>query len=400
MTSKKKDHQIKISGLDELMQEAESNIEKMEAAAGIKEEDDLGEPADWDLENMDLGAIEVLNAPVGPPSATNEDSEEVQQQAQEPKIEVPSLKEKAQEKTRQKNQRKQEQEKSQARDKKTEEDKPSAQDVVVQAMLKEKNRMVLAISRLEQEKKSYRSEKEEFRDDLVRVQANFENFRKRVTRDKKEVHRYAQDEVFKALLEVADNLDRATQIDLSEATDTERALAEKILEGVHMTLRTMEAALGKFKVESFSALESFFDPNFHEAVQQIEDDSVPEGWVLEEFQKGYHQDGRLVRPSMVVVAKGGISRTDWEVLHAPPKEAQEEITNAQEDALAAEESESKEDDAGGETHQSTDIQVDTSNESTDGEVEQVGDSAGKQVEKPDADSTESTDPDMEDEEES
>ena len=129
--------------------------------------------------------------------------------------------------------------------------------------------------------------------------------------------------MFKALLEVADNLERATQIDLGEATKQERALAEKVLEGVDMTLRTMASALGKFKVESFSALESFFDPNFHEAVQQIEDDSVPDGWVTEEFQKGYHQDGRLVRPSMVVVAKGGMSRAEWEALHAPEQEEPE-----------------------------------------------------------------------------
>ena len=345
MTSKKKDHQIKISGLDELMQEAESNIEKMEAEAGIQEEESLGDPSDWDLDNMDLDAIEVLNAPSGPPSASPGASDEDPLLLEESKIEVPSLKEKAKEKARQKKQEAKEQEELEARDKEPEEDKPSAQDVVVQAMLKEKNRMVLAISRLEQEKKSYRSEKEEFKDDLVRVQANFENFRKRVTRDKKEVHRYAQDEVFKAFLEVADNLDRATQIELTDATDTERALAEKILEGVNMTLRTMEAALGKFKVEAFSALESFFDPNFHEAVQQIEDDSVPEGWVLEEFQKGYIQDGRLVRPSMVVVAKGGISRKEWEELHAPPPEIIDEPEEVSDSASEASEQDDVADEA-------------------------------------------------------
>ena len=90
-----------------------------------------------------------------------------------------------------------------------------------------------------------------------------------------------------------------------------------------MTLRTMASALGNFKVESFSAFGKFFDPNFHEAVQQIEDDSVPDSWVTEEFQKGYHQDGRLVRPSMVVVAKGGMSRAEWEALHAPEQEEPE-----------------------------------------------------------------------------
>ena len=96
MTSKKKDHQIKLSGLDELMQEAEANIEKMEAAAGVKEKEELGDPENWDLENMDLDAIEVLSAPSGPPSATHDDSDA------EPNIEVPSLKEKAKEEAKEK----------------------------------------------------------------------------------------------------------------------------------------------------------------------------------------------------------------------------------------------------------------------------------------------------------
>ena len=75
-----------------------------------------------------------------------------------------------------------------------------------------------------------RERRKRFEDDLVRVQSQiFENFRKRVTRDKKEVHRYAQDEVFKALLEVADNLERATQIDLEKPLSKSAPWQEKSL---------------------------------------------------------------------------------------------------------------------------------------------------------------------------
>ena len=319
MTSKKpKDHKINISGLDALMQEAEANIEKMEVKAGLKEEDDMGDPANWDLENMDLGAIEVLTAPSGPPSATENDEDAQDAEDENPASKtLQPLKKQAAVSPIEETKNERPPENPSEKEVSSKEEKASAQDVVVQAMLKEKNRMVLVISRLEQEKKSYRLEKDEFKDDLIRVQANFENFKKRVTRDKKEVHKYAQDEVFKELLEVADNLDRATQIDLSEATDKGRELAEKVLDGVHMTMKTMEGTLRKFNVETFSALDSFFDPNFHDAVQQVEDDTVPEGWVLEEFQKGYRQEGRLVRPCMVVVSTGGISRKEWEALHAP-----------------------------------------------------------------------------------
>ena len=95
-------------------------------------------------------------------------------------------------------------------------------------MLKEKNRMVLAISRLSKKKRATGQRKKNSKT-ISFGYKRLENFRKRVTRDKKEVHRYAQDEVFKALLEVADNLERATQIDLGEATKQERAWQKKSL---------------------------------------------------------------------------------------------------------------------------------------------------------------------------
>ena len=192
------------------------------------------------------------------------------------------------------------------------------------------------------EKKDHKKEKEQYKESLVRVSANFENYKKRVARDKDEVFKAAQDEVLKVLFDVADNLERATQIDLIEQEDSQGDLAQKVLEGVNMTLRSVQTALNKLEVTSFSALDSFFDPNFHEAVQRVENDSVPEGWVVEEYYKGYLQGERLIRAAMVVVASGGMTRKEWEAAHAPD-EPEPEPNDTDEGEPVGDTSESKTD---------------------------------------------------------
>lgn len=323
MTDEKKaaDHQIKLSGLDDLFKEAEASVDKYAPEKDSAEPIPAGEPEAgsdakdaWDLEQMDLEAIEVVNGPAtktNPPESDAASSESKMKSDEssgaESDVDRASTAQDAEAEERAD---------EDVQESAPEPEGPTAEEALMQAMLREKNRMTLAISRLEHEKKDLKQERERYKESLVRVSANFENFKKRVQRDKDEVYKYAQDEVLKVLFDVADNLERATRIDLEEAGEAEKALAVNVLEGVNMTLRSVQASLNKLEVSAFSALDRFFDPNFHEAVQRVENSDVPEGWVVEEYYQGYLQKGRLIRAALVVVAYGGMSRKEWEALNA------------------------------------------------------------------------------------
>jgi molecular chaperone GrpE len=132
---------------------------------------------------------------------------------------------------------------------------------------------------------------------LLYQQADFENFKKLKAREKQEVLRFGNETLVKELLPVIDNLERA----IEHAGKSEEARA--ITEGVVLTLNGFLKVLEKFDVSRVEALGQKFDPNLHEAVFQEEKDDVEPGTVIGEFQKGYVMDGRLLRPSMVSVAK-------------------------------------------------------------------------------------------------
>ena len=128
-------------------------------------------------------------------------------------------------------------------------------------------------------------------------QAEFENFKKLKVREKLDLLRFGNETLVKELLPVIDNLERA----IEHAGKTEEA--KSIAEGVALTLNGFLKVLEKSDVTRVDALGRTFDPNLHEAVYQEEKDGVEPGTVVGEFQKGYVMDGRLLRPSMVSVAK-------------------------------------------------------------------------------------------------
>jgi len=132
---------------------------------------------------------------------------------------------------------------------------------------------------------------------LLYQQADFENFKKLKAKEKQEVLRFGNETLIKELLPVIDNLERA----IEHAGKTEEAKA--IAEGVALTLNGFLKVLEKFDVSRLDAKGEKFDPNLHEAVYQEESADVEPGTVIAEFQKGYMMDGRLLRPSMVSVAK-------------------------------------------------------------------------------------------------
>jgi molecular chaperone GrpE len=128
--------------------------------------------------------------------------------------------------------------------------------------------------------------------------AEFENFKKLKMKEKQDALRYGNESLVKELLPVIDNLERA----IEHAGKSEEA--KSIVEGITLTLNGFTKALEKFNVCCLNAKGCKFDPNVHEAVLQVDDDQAEPGTVIGEFQKGYVMEGRLLRPSMVSVAKG------------------------------------------------------------------------------------------------
>ena len=131
------------------------------------------------------------------------------------------------------------------------------------------------------------------REKYLRALADFDNYRKRVERERADTSRGAQAEPLRAFLDVVDYLGRA--LGAGGSGDDLRA-------GVQMILKQSEDLLRRFGVEAVAALGQPFDPAFHEAVVRFEDPRVDVPMVSEEFQRGYKYNGRLLRPAMVKVA--------------------------------------------------------------------------------------------------
>ena len=142
-----------------------------------------------------------------------------------------------------------------------------------------------------------RQEKDSLQDRLLRTAAEFDNYRKRVDRERRELSEFAAADVIAELLPIVDNFERALQAE----TPPE---AEAFRKGVELIYRQTLDVLRKRGVKPIEALGSNFDPNFHQAVIQETSDAHREGEVMEELQRGYMLGERLLRPAMVKVAKG------------------------------------------------------------------------------------------------
>jgi len=147
---------------------------------------------------------------------------------------------------------------------------------------------------------AFKQEAEQEHERLLRLSAEFENYKKRMTRQMDEFRKYANEALLKDLLSVVDNLERAIQ---TSEDETETSSNACIIEGVEMTLNEILKVLNKFHVTPIEALGKPFDPAFHEAVMQSESDKHEDNTIISEFQKGYLLHGRLLRPAMVEVSK-------------------------------------------------------------------------------------------------
>lgn len=131
----------------------------------------------------------------------------------------------------------------------------------------------------------------------MRSQAEIENVRKRFQKEKRDLAKFANDTIIKQLIPVGDNLENA----IAHATD--KNALDALREGIDLTLKGFLDTLEKNGVEHVEALDKPFDPNFHQAVSEVENDAVEPGTVVNELQKGYTLNKRLLRPAMVVVSK-------------------------------------------------------------------------------------------------
>ena len=130
---------------------------------------------------------------------------------------------------------------------------------------------------------------------LLRLQADFENFRKRAQREKDEARQFANQSLIEKQLPILDNFEMA----LAAAKDADPALRD----GVQMIYDQLLGILRDSGVETIDATGEDFDPNLHEAISQQESTEAEPGTVVEQVQRGYRLNERLVRPARVVVAK-------------------------------------------------------------------------------------------------
>ncbi|MBR2339273.1 MAG: nucleotide exchange factor GrpE [Clostridia bacterium] len=164
---------------------------------------------------------------------------------------------------------------------------PSAE---VKETKKTKKKSELDALREEVEKKD--AELTEQKDKYLRLAAEYDNFRKRSAKERDGIYTDAVADTVNEILPVLDNLERAALYKESE----------KVAEGLSITAKGAAAMLSKLGIEQFGATGDTFDPNIHNAVMHIEDESLGDGEIVEVFQKGYRKGDKIIRYAMVKVA--------------------------------------------------------------------------------------------------
>lgn len=166
--------------------------------------------------------------------------------------------------------------------------------------LKDKKELIKKLEDKLLENKKIAQEKEnlskEYLEHLKRLQADFENYKKRQEKKKEEFIEFANEELINKLLSIIDNLERAL-----DSTKNENSI-EAISQGINNILKEFCNILNKEGVRPIKAINHKFDPYKHEAIMSFETDKYPEDTVTEEFRKGYYIRSKVLRPAMVKVA--------------------------------------------------------------------------------------------------
>jgi molecular chaperone GrpE len=140
-------------------------------------------------------------------------------------------------------------------------------------------------------------------DKMLRIAADFENFKKRMERERALIMKYAGEHILREMLHVVDNLERALGHGKGERGDAEKNL-DSLFEGVQLTLKSLQNSLEKFEVKPIESRGKPFDPNHQEALTMEASDTVPANHVISEFEKGYYYKDRLLRAAKVIVSSG------------------------------------------------------------------------------------------------
>jgi len=181
--------------------------------------------------------------------------------------------------------------------------RPSVNDESVSAIPKEvkaKGQPLAGLSPPPQESRiaAVEAEKAEIYDRMLRIAADFENWKKRARRDQADGEMRAKEVVLRDFLEIVDSLERATLL----WADGKESDAKSVREGVELVLRQFLAKLEHYDVKPMKTAGVPFDPRMHEAISQVPSAAARPGSVLHELQKGYVISEKLLRPAMVVVA--------------------------------------------------------------------------------------------------
>ena len=161
------------------------------------------------------------------------------------------------------------------------------------------------VDQLKSEKEAAEQEAKDTYDKLLRISAEFDNYKKRTAREMDEFRKFANESLLMKLLPVVDNLERAIN-----SSQEKKSSESCITEGIDMTLKEILNVFETFQVKPIESLNKTFDPNFHQAVMQEETEEIEENIIIKEFQKGYMIQNRLLRAAMVVVAKAKTNKSD------------------------------------------------------------------------------------------
>jgi len=169
--------------------------------------------------------------------------------------------------------------------------KKTVDQVMIESLLKAKHETAEVLIQTQKEAK-------DMFDRLARVSADFENYKKRVGREKDDAIKFGNEKAFKEVLPVVDNLRRA--LVAAPADESSKVFVE----GVKLVAKQLEDALGRFGVTGFDSLGLPFDPAKHEAVGSRPHETIAAQLVCEEYQRGYLLHDRLLRPALVIVSSG------------------------------------------------------------------------------------------------
>ncbi len=141
-----------------------------------------------------------------------------------------------------------------------------------------------------------KAEAAQYKDNYLRTTADFQNYKRRTEKEKADIYKYAEEKLLGELLPIVDNIERA----MSHVSDEEQG---GLSDGVRMIHRSLLGLLEKNGVEAISAVGEAFDPEIHHAVQMVASEEHSPQHVVEEYQKGYRLNGKVIRHSMVKVAE-------------------------------------------------------------------------------------------------